>query len=88
MIKELKRLLAVYDIKQQNLAEKTGYHQCNLNTYLVGHKKITRKFFLRCLIGLMAIAQERKAKAKELNQEINKLLERSDELFLSESKNK
>lgn len=87
MIKELKRLLSVYDVTQQNLSEKTGYHQSNLNTCLVYNKKITRKFFLRCLIGLMAIAQERKAKAKELNQEVNKLLERSDELFLQEKKN-
>lgn len=87
MIKELKRLLSVYDITQQNLAEKTGYHQCNLNTYLLGHKKITRKCFLRCIIGLIAIARERKIKAKELDKEVNKLLEKSDELFLQENKN-
>lgn len=87
MIEELKKFLSVYDITQQSLAEKTGYNQANLNTYLVGHKKITRRVFLRCIIGLIAIARERKVKAKQLDRELSKLIEKSDQLFLQEKKN-
>lgn len=67
-------ILRKYKINQTDLAEKIGINQGNINRYLKGQKKITRKIAMRIYKALMEIAEDRMIESAELSILAKKLL--------------
>lgn len=67
-------ILRKYKINQTDLAEKIGINQGNMNRYLNGQKKITRKIAMRIYKALIEIAEDRMIESAELSILAKKLL--------------
>lgn len=67
-------ILRKYKISQTDLAEKIGINQGNMNRYLNGQKKITRKIAMRIYKALIEIAEDRMIESAELSILAKKLL--------------